>query len=141
MNLLCKAAKVDPRKHKILHVGRYCKRDRAASLLFFFRYSTDVLASMLRREIQIVKLYPKILEVEQVQLFTNKRRKKILSDLKCHQNSYKKHAFLLLPPNTFCLKTRWKYNLKITRQIDLALRYLANEWSNLTSFWPLVALA
>ena len=29
---------------------------------------------------------------------------------------------------------KWNSNLKITRQIDLVLRYLANEWCNLANF-------
>ena len=36
--------------------------------------------------------------------------------------------------NNFDIRNDANYNLKITRQIDLVLRYLANEWCNLTSF-------
>ena len=55
-----------------------------------------------------------------------------MSALKCHQNSESRHAFLLLPINTysFSLKRRLKFNLKIIRQIDLVnlvYRYLAHD--------------
>ena len=29
---------------------------------------------------------------------------------------------------------KWIYNMKITRQIDLVLRYFTNEWCDLTNF-------